>query len=177
MKKRTKTVLFVLAGVVSAIVLACVGVVAYFIYTFPSFDEFPHQSDEIMISRFHEHRAEFEQLRAMAESDDLMWRVDNTWTGPENLPSERVAEYRRLFKLVGTPRGISKYRDKRQILFLASTLGWVASGSTKGYLYSPGKRPSGKFIESLNDEETLRQLDIYFLRHIEGDWYLFFERS
>ena len=33
MKKRTKTVLFVLAGVVSAIVLACVGVVAYFIYT------------------------------------------------------------------------------------------------------------------------------------------------
>lgn len=177
MKKRTKTVLVVVAGVVSAIVLACVGVVAYFIYTFPSFDDYPHQSDEIMISRFYEHRAEFEHLKAMAGEDDLMRRVDDTWTDPANLPNERVAEYRRLFKLVGTPRGISKYRDKKQIVFLASTLGWVGSGSAKGYLYSPGKRPSGKFVESLNDREGLRGLDIYFLRPIEGDWYLFFENS
>ena len=177
MKKRTKTVLVVIAGVVSAIVLTFVGVVAYFIYTFPSFNEDPHQSDEIMLSRFHEHRAEFERLREMAVEDDLMRRVDDTWTDPANLPDARVAEYRRLFKLVETPRGISKYRDKNQLVFLASTLGWVASGSSKGYLYSPGKRPSGKFIESLNDYEKLRERDVYFLRQIEGDWYLFFERS
>ncbi|HMS11252.1 MAG TPA: hypothetical protein PKE66_17315, partial [Pyrinomonadaceae bacterium] len=132
MKKRTKTVLVVIAGVVSAIVLTFVGVVAYFIYTFPSFNEYPHQSDEVMLSRFHEHRAEFERLRAMAEEDDVMRRVDDTWTGPANLPDARVAKYRRLFKLVGTPRGISKYRDQNKVVFLVSTLGWVASGSSKG---------------------------------------------
>jgi hypothetical protein len=177
MKKRTKHGLLILAGVVAVFVVAVVGFAAYFIYTFPSFNEYPHQSDEIMLTRFQEHRAEFEQLKAMAESDDLMWRVDNNWTDPVNLPSDRVADYRRLFNVVGTPRGVSKYRAEGHILFIVSTQGWVASGSSKGYLYSKGKRPAGNFVDSLNDEKRLRELDIYFLRPIEGDWYLFFQRS
>ncbi len=178
MNNKTKNILLTLAGVFLVFVVAVVGFAAYFIYTFPSFeDKYPHQSDEIMISRFHKHRADFEQLKAMAEADGLMSRVDEDWTDPANLPDDRVAEYRRLFKVVGTPRGISKYRERGKLLFIASTQGWVASGSSKGYIYSSGKRPTGNFVDSLNDEKRLQELDIYFLRPIEGDWYLFFQRS
>ncbi len=177
MNTSTKKVLFIFAGAFSVLVIVVLAFAAYFIYTFPSFeDKYPHQSDEIMISRFHEQRAEFEQLKAMAVADDLMSRVDEDRTQPANLPADRVAEYRRLFKIAGTPRGVSKAPKLGLIEFIASSQGWVASGSSKGYIYSKGKRPSGDFVDSLDDESKLRVLDKYYLRHIEDDWYLFFQR-
>jgi hypothetical protein len=63
MEKIAKNVLLVVAGVALVLVVAVVGFAAYFIYTFPSFDDYPHQSDEIMLARFYEHRAEVERLR------------------------------------------------------------------------------------------------------------------
>ena len=176
MNKRIKKYLLIVASFVFIIVVTAFGFAAYFIYTFPSFDDkYPHQSDEIMITRFHDHRTEFEQLKTMAIADDPMRRVDDDWSDPANLPADRVAEYRRLFKIAGTPRGISKYQGNEQIKFTASSQGWVASGSSKGYIYRRGRRPPGDFVDSLNDQNRFRELDKYFLRHIEGDWYLYFQ--
>jgi hypothetical protein len=178
MNRRKKKVLLILSAVLSIFVVSMLALAAYFIYMLPPlFADDPHQSDEVMIARFQKHREEFEQLRAMALADDVMTRVDENWTDPPNLANDRVAEYRRLFKIAGIPRGISKYPGRVQIEFIASSQGWVASGSSKGYIYSGGKRPLGEFVVSLNDPTNFRELDRYFLRPIENDWYLFFKRS
>lgn len=121
MNKRTKRFIFVLAGAVLVILVAFFGFAAYLFYSFPWFDDkYPHQSDELMISLFHEHREEFEQLRAMAVADDLILSVSEDRTVPENLPADRVTEYRRLFHLTGMPGGVRKYPDKRYVEFIAS---------------------------------------------------------
>lgn len=143
---------------------------------FPDFAGQPHLPDEQLIKNFQTHRAEFEKLVAMVLEDKNLTRVDEDWTQPENLPAARVAEYRRLFRIVGTPRGVVARIDRETIEFWASSQGWVAHGSSKGYLYAD-KCPSrdGKTEESL-DEMSLAERPYGFgCRHIEGKWYLYFE--
>ncbi len=176
MKKRTKK-LFILSGI--TVVLGTVTFLAYGIYSFmtsPFFEEQDHQPDEVLITNFREHRVEFEQLKAMVIRDDLMTRVDDNWTNPTNLASDQVTEYRRLFKVVGTPRGISSPVGRERIQFIASSQGWVASGSSKGYLYLRNAPRSKDLLNNLDDYNAMRELDKPFLRHIEGNWYLFFQR-
>jgi len=123
---------------------------------------------------FRDHRSEFEQIRSMLERDENIFRIDDDWTDPTDLPAEKVQEYRHLFAILGTPRGFYNRRNPFRIELIASARGWVTSGSMKGYVYLT-ERP----------KDTVSDLDRYHngsgakvdsaLRHIEGNWYLFFD--
>src|SRR4029450_2273839 len=131
MTKRTKRFLLVICS----LALFSLGTIGFFFgFILYSFDftahEYPHRSDGEMIQVFHEHRSEFEKVRSMALADRLVVRIDENWTMPGNLDPETVARYRELFAIIKTPRGINIYRESGDIELLASTLGWVASGST-----------------------------------------------
>jgi len=175
MKKRTKKIFLFGAG---ALVLLTGSFLVYEIYSFmsaPLFgEEQPHQPDDVMIANFREHRADFEQLKTMLIRDALITRVDCDWTDPDNLPKEVTEDYRRLFKIVGTPRGISASLDRSQIDFIASSQGWVASGSSNGYAFLA--KPPEITEDSLDHYTENRGQEAYAFRHIDGNWYLFFER-
>jgi hypothetical protein len=142
---------------------------------FPDFSGQPHLPDEQLIENFKTHRAEFEKLVAMVLEDKSLTRVDEDWTQPENLANLRVAEYRQLFKVVGTPRGVSARLNRESIEFIASSQGWAVHGSSKGYLYSE-KTPEyyGKPIDGLDEISLAERPYGSGYRHIEGNWYLYF---
>ncbi len=182
MKKRTKKI-FLLSAV--AFVLLTGSVMVYGIYSFmsaPLFGDQPDdRPDEVLIATFIEHRAEFERLREMSTEDATMSRVDEDWTNPATMDTARVEEYRRLFKIIGTPRGITVRPEPDRVELMSTGHGWVASSSSKGYLYfkkKPNlKRGSVKLVDNLDGYGWHSQMDTFVIRHIEGDWYLYFERS
>ncbi len=143
---------------------------------FPDFSGQPHLPDEQLIENFKAHRAEFEKLVAMVLEDKSLTRVDENSTRPENFATSRVAEYRQLFKIVGTPRSVSARLNRESIEFIASSQGWAVHGSSKGYLYSE-KKPEyyGKPIDSLDEMSLAKRPFGSGYRHIEGNWYLYFE--
>src|SRR3954470_3738367 len=60
-----------------------------------------HPSDAELLRRFHEHRAELDQLIKMFETDKDLGRVGENFTRPDDperigVSSERIQEYRRL---------------------------------------------------------------------------------
>jgi hypothetical protein len=175
MTKRTTRVLIVICSL-ALFSLGTIGfVIGSILYSFDFTDEYPHRSDAEMIQVFREHRAEFEKVRSMALADRLVARIDEDWTTPANLDPETVARYRELFAVIKTPRGINIYRESGDIELLASTIGWVASGSTKGYIYNEIK-PRGTIVGSLDDPTGLNIVEVRYLKPIDGNWYLYFER-
>ena len=176
MTKLAKRILLISGGIAGIVIISVAGFAALVLYTF-DFDghQYPHRSDEKMIQIFRERRTEFDEVRTMAMSDPVIRRVDENWTDPPNIAEDKVAKFRELFRVIRTPRGISKYRSSGELEVIASALGWVASGSTKGYLYAEGK-PSGTIMNSLDDTEDLTSVGDRYLKQIEGNWYLFFER-
>ncbi len=156
---------------------------AHGIYSFmtsPLFGEQPDDKpDNVLIANFNAHRADFELCREMSTEDTTMTRVDDNWTSPSTMDSTRVAEYRRLFKMIGTPRGITVRHDPDRIEFMSTSHGWVASSSPKGYLYfkeNPKLKGPLKLVDNL-DAYGWHSQYTFVIRHIEGDWYLYFERS
>ncbi|CAN5498102.1 hypothetical protein BH10ACI3_BH10ACI3_08860 [soil metagenome] len=175
MKKRTKKILLLSAGALVLVVgsfLAC-GIYSFMASPFLG-EEIDDQPDAVLINNFHSQKAEFEQLREMVIQDQTMSRVDNDWTDPSTFDTTRVAEYRRLFKVIGTPRGVIAY-DRERIRLISSSHGWFSSGSTKGYLYL--KKPPKNLADSLDNYGWHTKMDTFAVRHIEGNWYLFFDRS
>ncbi len=180
MKKRTK--IFLLSA--GALVLVTGSFLGYGIYSFmnsPLFGEEPDDKpDDVLIANFNAHRAEFERVREMSTEDTTMTRVDENWTNPSTLDSARVAEYRRLFTIIGTGRGITVRHEPDRMEFMSTSHGWVASSSSKGYLYFKGnpnlKGGPLKLVDNLDGYGWHSQYT-FVIRHIEGDWYLYFERS
>lgn len=178
MTKRTKRILLIIGGIAALVIVSFVGLAGYVFHSLDqafSAGQYPHRPDAEMIRTFHTHRAEFEEVRTMAMSNPVIQRVDEDWTDPPNISPDRVAKFRELFGIIKSPRGISKYRSSGEIEIIASAVGWVTSGSSKGYLYTEQK-PSGTVVESLDDPSVLRVVEVRYLKPIEGNWYLFFER-
>ncbi|HNV68660.1 MAG TPA: hypothetical protein PKO06_03100 [Candidatus Ozemobacteraceae bacterium] len=139
----------------------------------------PHESDAALIARFQQQRRSFETLRAMIASDTGLERVDDTWTSPKDpatigITPQRIAEYRRLFNHIGTPRGIEAYDPTRSSFrLLASTQGITVSGSGKGYLWST--EPPSPLLSELDSALASHSKPFFGYRHLEDRWYLFLE--
>lgn len=175
MTKRKKFILAVCVSVIAIPLLSAIAFVGFVYYSFPDFNDQQHLPDEVLIQNFYDHREEFEHLRLSLERDEFIHRIDDNWTDPPNIAREKVAEYRRLFSVIGTPRGIYNRRNPLRIEFWASTRGMVTSGSAKGYLYSE-ERPE-EVVDDLDKfHNGSRGLGSQGRRHIEGNWYLFFDR-
>lgn len=134
-----------------------------------------HLPDAELIENFKTHRAEFEKLVAMISEDKNLKRVDSDWTDPKDFSPERTAEYRKLFRVAGIPRGFyAGYEDNQvQIRFLASLQGFMTHGSSKGYIYGD-ECSDGKTLESLDEMSSAERPYGSGCRHIESKWYLYF---
>jgi hypothetical protein len=137
----------------------------------------PHLSDNELIANFHHNREEFEQLRKMINQDIGLARITPDQIEPENservgIGMSRIAEYRALLKKAGVRGGISVSTDRKVVELISTYRGFVTHNSQKGYLY----------IDGSVDNELIADLDRFSaseigsgVRHIEGNWYLFFE--
>lgn len=137
----------------------------------------PHQKDAELIARFQMKKTEFERVRAMITSDSKLERVDDTWTRPSDpsvigVSPQRIAEYRKIFLDIDTPRGIEAYDlTRKNFSLIVSTQGLSVSGSAKGYLWSISP-PEPLFLE-LDSSLASPSRHFFGYRHIEGNWYLY----
>ena len=178
-----KTILKITLAVlaVPALMAAIFGGCALVVSSIFTSGDIPHRSDEELIANFQSHRAEFDRMLQMINEDNGLDRVDSYWTHPENpgtvgISQARIDEYRRLFQSAGVPRGFSAFQTKDNVEFIASSQGLAVSGSSKGYLFA--KRPPPRIVENLDTYRALKtEVSPVFpaYRHIEGNWYLFFE--
>ena len=141
--------------------------------------EQPHPADHEMIANFQGHRAEFDHVRDMILHDAGLLRVDDHETWPKNpqvvgVTPERIAEYRLLLKRLGLRGGISSSEDGTTIELTNSTRGFVTHGSEKGYVYS--RNPDPRFVVPELDSLSKRGAGNGW-KHIEDNWYLYFEGS
>jgi hypothetical protein len=147
---------------------------------FKAWEGQPHRLDSELISDFLAHQTEFESLIAMIQSDRLITRIDDTWTLPSDLNSigvtdARLAEYRNLFKRLGIFRGFSADPKREEIRLLVSCQGMVARGSCKSFVYF--KNPPKKVVTNLDVFSKDDGTDGSWYRHIQGPWYLEFNRN
>jgi hypothetical protein len=137
-----------------------------------------HPPDQLLLEQFQRHKAEFQQLLHMFIADRALERVATDFTRPENpsavgIPPERIAHYRSLFQSLQLEAGIEGYGAKDTIWFLASTRGLAVSGSAKGYVYT--RVPPATLTNDLDKTSVKDGVPIY--RHIEGNWYLYYEAT
>ena len=98
----------------------------------------------------------------------------NTWNGKEiEVSNERLKEYKKLFATIGLSAGIEGYCEKKMITFYASTQGLSISGSTKGYAYLV--TPPKTLVDNLDNYWSSDNRSFTAFRHIEGNWYLYFD--
>lgn len=153
-----------------------------------------HPCDVVLVERFESHRAELGELVRMFQADEGLKRVGDGFTRPEDpslagVSADRIAEYRRLCAAVGARDGIEGYAPadevhsgegsvggrevKDPIWIHVSSLGLAISGSGKGYIYS--RRPQFPVVADL---DTLSPTSSgTWLRHLEGDWYLYYDHE
>ena len=175
LKARRQRVLGLMLGAPILTVCMCWGGI---IFSNPPFGGQP--TDQQLLNNFSQHRATFEQLAQMAQTDKGLTRVDDDWTDPNNpaqvgVSPSRIREYRRLLRSVSVPRGFSASDNARQILFFNWLTGYaMSSDRDKGYAYlsTPPKTVISE-LDSYDDESNDKVQIVY--RHIEGHWYLFYE--
>jgi len=180
---KKKTLLKIVLAILAVPALIATVFFAYAMMLSQAFTsgDIPHKSDEELIANFRSHRGEFTRLLQMINEDRDLKRVDYYWTSPENprsigITQNRIDEYRTLFRQACVPRGFSAFQSKDYIEFIASSLGLAVSGSSKGYLYA--KEPPARLIDNLDNyrgQSSKMSPAFPVYRHIEGNWYLFFE--
>lgn len=137
-----------------------------------------HPSDKALTENFQSHKAEFDQLLQMFLADEGLSLVDFGWTLPKEPESigvtqERLEQYRKLFREVNLSKGIHSHKTKGIVWFTASTRGLGISGSGKGYAYAT-KRPE-LVVDDLDNYKSKNGKSFTAYKHIEGNWYLYFD--
>src|SRR6266436_9457994 len=98
-----------------------------------------HESDESLMKAFSEHREIFEKLRRMAAVDTNLIRLTMSYPDSKDdsgISSERLSEYRRLFRKARCSEGLMQAPARPGIRFITSSVGLLNRGSGKGYCYS-----------------------------------------
>ena len=137
-----------------------------------------HPSDEKLIENFRAHKAEFDQLLRTFLADRGLTRVAEDFTRPEDAASvgvsaEGLKAYRRLFDRLGLKGGVEGPEPKDLVLFYASTQELGVSGSSKGYAYCKERPP--RLADDLDAYRPPDKGSFTVFRHLEGNWYLYFD--
>lgn len=85
-----------------------------------------HKSDAELIGHFQKNRDSFEHLLQMVKADQNLERVDDDWTLPKTaedagVNTERIQQYRRIFKELEIPRGFYAYHKPQIFKFRVMT--------------------------------------------------------
>jgi hypothetical protein len=144
---------------------------------FSDFIKRQNPSDELLISNFNAHKAEFGELLKMFQEDKQLGRVSDFTRSenPEsiNINQERIAQYRQIFKKLGLTAGIEGYQGKELIWFHASSQGLSVTGSSKGYVYAINKPE--KVVDNLDNYKSEDGKSFTAFRQIEDNWYLYLD--
>jgi hypothetical protein len=136
-------------------------------------------SDAAMLRHFDRHEGALDTLAKMAGADGGLDRVDQDWTMPADtrsvgVSSERLADYRKLLRDAGTPRGFQVSQGHDGFNFLFWLRGSAISDDTdKGFAYRT--TPPPRTVQSLDGIRTDSRNALIAYRHIRGNWYLFYE--
>jgi hypothetical protein len=135
-----------------------------------------HPSDRELMATFAAHRTDFEALRQMIGADRGLLRVSDRDTWPEDYAAagvapSRIDEYRRLLRHLGL-HSVELSADGTTVELIVSVVGLVTNGSVKGYVC--GAPPDPRLVVEELDRISAAGTGAG-VRHIEGDWYLFFE--
>lgn len=146
-----------------------------------------HPSDVTLLERFAANRAKFALLVAMSDVDQRVIRIAHDFTRVEGglvwpagnslqgISTERWAQYRALFRQLGLESGLYRGRlpnGTPVVVLVASSLGIVNHGSSKGYAYSTGK--ISPVFESLDNQAAVMGDNGHgaAFRAIGDGWYL-----
>ena len=137
-----------------------------------------HPSDETLIAEFQGHKPQYNKLLEMFLADKDLGRVAYDFTRPDEpekfgITQLRLQEYRTLFKELKLSAGIEGYAPKDSVMFLRSTRGLSVSGSSKGLAYL--LKPPALVVNSLDDYRSQDRRSFTAFRHIEGNWYLYYD--
>lgn len=137
----------------------------------------PHLSDKELILNFHQHRMEFERLQKMIGDDEGLSRLNAENVQLETVESSpvgeaRISEYRALLRKIGVRGGISVSTDRKTIEITSTHRGMATHNSQKGYLYIGGPVMGELFSDLDRFSQTETGSGV---RHIEGNWYIYFE--
>jgi hypothetical protein len=137
-----------------------------------------HPSDQAMTSEFQSHKAQFQQLLEMFQTDKDLGRVAYDFTRPAEpeklgITQERLKQYRALFTELKLSAGIEGYPPKDSVMFIRSTQGLSVSGSSKGFAFLL-KQPE-LLVNDLDEYKAKQQRSFTAFRHIEGNWYLYYD--
>jgi hypothetical protein len=136
-------------------------------------------SDAAMLRHFERHAATLDKLVEMVSADKGLDRVDQTWTMPADtksigVSSERLADYRRLLRDAGTPRGFQISQGHDGIDFFFWLRGSAISDDTdKGFAYRT-TRPTNT-LQSLDNIQVNSRDALIAYRYIRGNWYLYYQ--
>lgn len=137
--------------------------------------DIPHKSDEELIANFKAHEAQFNQLLEMVLADKALRRVDDDWTDPKDpqtigISPERIAAYRRIFRTLDIPRGVSSYQGV--VEFISSSQGLAVGGSSK--CYTRLEKPPSNMVDNIETYRSRPGASYPVFRHVQGNWYLVF---
>ncbi|MFQ5398279.1 MAG: hypothetical protein ACE5E7_01640 [Anaerolineae bacterium] len=169
--KRGTLLLFV-ALIGAGILIFCL--IAFIVLSFSL--GYAHPTDEEMIANYAEHKPDFEQLALTLTTEteiriifpkDGKCQFEKRKLNDDEL-SEKCNQYIRAFNLLGLDW---TYSGDEPIWLPVSSSGLSVSGSSKGYFFSsiPPKR-------IVSNTDNWNGFSIVY-RHIEGNWYIFYERS
>ena len=136
-------------------------------------------SDAAMLRHFEHHEDRFDALVEMASADRGLNRVDQNWTMPADtksvgVPPERLADYRRLLREAGIPRGFQVSQGHDGFDFFFWLRGSAISDDTeKGFAYRT--IPPQSTVQTLDGIRTDSRNALIAYRHVRGNWYLFYE--
>ncbi len=167
-------------GVILAIVLSIPAVIIFVIWFWRQAPEPP--SDAVMLKHFGSQETTLATLVQMANADKGLDRVDENWTLPADtrdvgVSPERLTEYRKLLRNAGTPRGFQAGRradGNDGVNFLFWLTGSAISDDTeKGFAYRTV--PPANILPALDGIRPQSRNGFAAYRHIQGNWYLFYE--
>jgi hypothetical protein len=141
-------------------------------------------SEVQMLNKFHQHKAEFEQIRLMLEHDRNVQTIGWDWVTPKesvekdyveshtlplNISKSRIGLYRsRLKKL-----GFDRVDSKNGCVFMAEFAGGFGGHTWAiGYIWSA--KPLKPLVKSAYAVMPMK--DHWRYSHIEGNWYMFHRR-
>jgi hypothetical protein len=132
-------------------------------------------TDEQLSRVFQTKRAAFEQLRQMAIEDSI------TYVSASDLDSrlsdDRKREYANRLSAINSGLIVTTDAQTVRFIFVVGGLSAIGSEWLKGIEYLPGGTDrAGVVVESLDRPDSLATGQVY-LRQIDGDWYLFLQKT
>ena len=130
--------------------------------------------DKDLLENFKQHRTELSRVVQMLGEDrklQALW--PDSITPKDAIDEDRWNEYRRLMSSIGT-RGIHANLGKEsEVMFRSDSLNYASYD--KGYVYSE------KMLEPLKESLDLKRTEVppyqTYYKHIEGNWYLYYENQ